>query len=255
MLNIPTTKFLRQRRQCPAHPGTHCLCYKSSCSSQNRTMPCIQGHRAQVHLPRLLPETRHLKVPETQRASAQHRWWKNHLLSHFCHLEMQHCLHGSLPRALKGREKMKRTAFKEALFLYLIKANLYFKCCFWYLYCFLILRGSFSFALELVALKGQAVGYWLLSSRAEKGWWGALETFYHCNIMTKFKNHYIPAETLSDNTSVTGYESRHWKEKSVYSKHFCLEVGNYSDLLFSEESALRWLMGQGGLIYWERIKI
>lgn len=30
----------------------------------------------------------------------------------------------------REEEKMKRTAFKEALFLYVIKVNLYFKCCF-----------------------------------------------------------------------------------------------------------------------------
>lgn len=138
--NACTPKFFHilvtKKRQHSVHPSAQCS--KSSCSSQqNRTMPCIQGDRIQVHLPRLLPEIRNPKVPETQRASAQQHWLKNHLLSHFCHLGIQHCLHGSLPRALKGREKMKRTAFKEALFLYIIiKANLYFKCCFWYLYCF-----------------------------------------------------------------------------------------------------------------------
>lgn len=134
--NICTPKFFHilvtKRRKHSAHPSA-----PKAAAAASRAGPCPASRDTiQVHLHRLLPETRHPKVPGTQRASAQQHWSKNHLLSHFYHLGMQHYLHGSLPRALQGRGKMKRAAFKEALFLYIIKANLYFKCCFWYLYCF-----------------------------------------------------------------------------------------------------------------------
>lgn len=97
----------------------------------------------------------------------------------------------------REKEKKKRLDLNSP---YLIKANLYFKYCFQHLHCLLILRTSFSSALNC---DFEESGCRIMDAQPQ-GWekaceepWKLFTIVTEQHVMTKIKKHYIPARRLS----------------------------------------------------------
>lgn len=158
----------------------------------------LQVHRPRSSAPRSSASRTKVTQTKTGRASTQHCWLQKSSFKLFLPLWDATLPAWKTEEGTQGKKKKKKRLDLNSP--YLIKANLYFKCCFQHLHCLLILRTSFSSALNC---DFEESGCRIMNAQPQ-GWekaceepWKLFTIVTEQHVMTKIKKHYIPARRLS----------------------------------------------------------